>query len=228
MLSAKHYFYPPTLWLLAGQASFSQARGGRSPYQRDPAIGLDSHLMDSLLCLFWGIVCVPQELRHSPFPSLSPPPPPCGGIRGSPGGEPDGAEPGWGEFRELGSGRLRLQPPGLFLSVRGGKRKSRLSVFVGFAKTPLCFSDTHVQVCEACIFLVTHTHTHMPKREYPPGQQIFEAQTCDKKERRDGAMLKIRDHRRQERQNEWGRGQSVGEGGRHMMERINEFADAVT
>lgn len=114
-------------------------------------------------------VCSPGPLR-SPIPSPSPPPP-CGGIRWRPGGEPDGAEQGWGEFRELGSGRLRSQPPGLFLSVgEEEERKSRLSVFVGFAKTSLCFCDTHERMCEACVVLLPHTHTL--GRECPPGQQI--------------------------------------------------------
>lgn len=111
---------------------------------------------------------------NSPFPSPSPsPPPPCGGIRGRAGGEPDGAEQGWGEFRELGSGRLRSQPPGLFLSIgEEEKRKSRLSVFVGFAKTPLCAFVRRTRTCMRRLYGFTPSHTHRLGRECPPGQQI--------------------------------------------------------
>lgn len=113
-------------------------------------------------------VCSPGPPHPPP-----PPPPPCRGIQGRPGGEPDGAEQGWGEFRELGSGRRRSQPPGLFLSVgEREERKSRLSVFVCFAKTRLCLCDTHVRVCDACIVSLPYTHTHTRTRSDPPGQQI--------------------------------------------------------
>lgn len=133
---------------------------GRSPNQRDPASGLDS-----LLCLFWGIVCVPQDACTPLFPS---PHPQHHLVEASEGGQEGsqmvpsragGSSGSWGAGGCARSRRVSFSPS----ERKKNENHACLCLWV-LQKTPLCLCDTHVKVCEARTFLVTHTHGGISSR----------------------------------------------------------------